>query len=327
MTVPLAMAMTGYDHVLDLARGDVAVKGVDLTVLELPAPEIFARFVAHREWHISELSLAKYVALRAAGDDSLTAIPVFPSRSFRHAALFVRRGGSSVPQQLAGLRVGVPEWAQTAAVYTRALMQHEWGVDLGSIEWVQAGLNQAGRREKVALQLPDGIQITTRSDRSLNELLMAGEIDAIISAHRPDGARGPDAPLVRMRTGSFEIEREYVQRTGIFPIMHIVAIRSDVASDHPWLAANLLAAFEESKRRSLARIADRGVSRYPVPWLDYHLEQVVETLGTDPWPYGVESNRTTLEAFVAFCVEQGIAQAAIEIDDLFAREVLERVRL
>jgi 4,5-dihydroxyphthalate decarboxylase len=327
MNIPLTMAMTRYDHVIDIATGDVGVTGVDLTVLELPPPEIFARFVAQREWHISELSLAKYVALRASGDTSLTAIPVFPSRSFRHSAIFVRSDGPTRPEDLAGLRIGVPEWAQTAAVYTRSLLAHEWGIDLADVHWVQAGLNQPGRAEKVSLRLPEGVTVTREPERSLNELLIAGEIDAIISAHPPTGATGPGAPIVRMRAGSLEIERDYHRRTGIFPIMHVVALRSDVASDYPWLAANLLTAFESAKKRSLARSEDIGVSRFPVPWLGYHLDAVREAMGDDPWPYGVEANRTTLEAFVGFCVEQGVAERAIPLEELFAPEVLGRVRL
>lgn len=327
MNIPLTMAMTRYDHVHGIATGEVRVTGVDLTVLELPPPEIFARFVAQREWHISELSLAKYVALRASGDTSLTAIPVFPSRAFRHSAIFVRGDGPTRPQDLAGLRIGVPEWAQTAAVYTRSLLQHEWGVDLADVSWVQAGLNQPGRVEKVALRLPAGVTVTQMPDRSLNDLLLSGEIDAIISAHPPTGAVGHGAPITRMRAGSLEIERDYHLRTGIFPIMHVVALRSDVADEHPWLAANLLTAFETAKQQSLARIEDIGVSRFPVPWLGYHLGAVVDAMGADPWPYGVEANRTTLEAFVGFCVEQGVAERSIALEELFAPQVLGRVRL
>jgi 4,5-dihydroxyphthalate decarboxylase len=327
MNAAITMAMTGYDHVLDIARGRVEVTGVDLTYLELPAPEIFARFVANREWQVSELSLAKYVALRASGDDSLTAIPVFPSRSWRHSALFVDVDGPRHPSDLAGKRIGVPEWAQTAAVWTRALLQHEWGVDLRGVSWVQAGLDQSGRREKVALRLPDGVSVTPMPGYSLDELLVAGEIDAILSAHAPASSRQPGSRIVRMATGGMDAEREYTTRTGIFPIMHIVAIRADVAAQFPWLAGNLMSSFEQSKANSLARLRELGVSRYPVPWLGAHLDEIRDVFGADPWPYGVDANRATLEAFVEYCAEQGVAETAIPIDQLFAQQVLDRVRI
>jgi 4,5-dihydroxyphthalate decarboxylase len=305
----------------------VRVTGAELTVLELSPPEIFARFVPHREWHISELSLAKYVALRASGDTSLTAIPVFTSRSWRHSAIFVRADGPQHPRDLVGTRIGVPEWAQTAAVWTRALLKDEWNVDLRSVSWVQAGLDGAGRKEKVGLRLPQGIEVTPCPDRTLDDMLQHGEIDAIISAHPPASARRTPARTIRMPVGGQEAEQAYARRSGVFPIMHLVAIRSDVNAEHTWLAANLLSAFTEAKRRSLARITDRGVSRYPVPWLGDHLAALESLFGRDPWPYGLAANRTTLESFISACVDQGVAQRAIDASELFAATALEHLSL
>jgi 4,5-dihydroxyphthalate decarboxylase len=325
--LPLTAAMSGYDHVRDLQSGAVGVEGVDLTMLTLPVEEIFFRFLRYREWHVSELSMAKYVALRAAGDTSLTAIPVFPSRACRHSSIFVRRGGPFDPKELAGGRIGVPEWAQTASVYTRALLQHEWGIDLRDIAWYQAGVNTPGRKEKVQLQLPEGVSVTAVPDRSLDEMLLAGDLDAVLSAHPPASFERADGGIVRMFGDYVPLEREYVARTGIFPIMHITVIRSDVMETAPWVAVNLLTAFEEAKRRSIGRLSEMTASRVPLPWIPAMVEDMRSLLGPDPWPYGLDANRVTLESFTRWAHEQGVASRLLRPEELFAPQVLDRYKI
>src|SRR3981081_2273642 len=202
------MAISRYDHVRDLTSGTVRAEGIDLTTLNLPVEEIFYRFLHHREWHVSELSLAKYVALRAAGDESICAIPVFPSRVCRHSSIFVRPDGPRQPAQLAGARIGVPEWAQTASVYTRSLLMHEWGVPLTDVHWVQAGVNQPGRREKVELHLPPGVTLSSVTDRSLDEMLHAGDLDAVFPAPPPASFERGDPGIVRLFADHEPGERE-----------------------------------------------------------------------------------------------------------------------
>lgn len=327
MSVRLTLALSGYEHTRDLTSGDVRVEGVDLTCLTLPVEEVFYRFLHHREWEVTELSFAKYVALRAAGDESVVAIPVFPSRVCRHSSIFVRPGGPTHPKELAGARIGIPEWAQTAAVYSRSLLVHEWGIGLDQVQWFQAGVNQPGRQEKVAVQVPDGVSLTRVPDRSLDEMLHAGELDAVFSAHPPDSFELGDPGIVRLFADYEPVEREYVARTGIFPIMHIVAIRGDVLEAHPWVAGNLQTAFEEAKRRSVARLSEMTASRVPLPWLPAHVEEMRRVLGPDPWPYGVAANRVTLDAFARFAHEQGVAARRLTPEELFAPQVLGGVRV
>jgi 4,5-dihydroxyphthalate decarboxylase len=325
--LPLTLAMSGYDHVRDLESGVVEVEGVDLRVLSLPVEEIFFRFLHYREWQVSELSLAKYVALRAAGDTSLVAIPVFPSRVCRHSSIFVREGGPTDPKELAGARIGVPEWAQTAAVYSRALLQHEWGVDLRDVHWHQAGVNTPGRKEKVALALPDGIELTPVPDRSLDEMLRAGDLDAVFSAHPPASFERGEGGVVRLFPDYLPVEREYVARTGVFPIMHITVIRADVLEADPWVAVNLLTAFEEAKSRSVERLAEMTASRVPLPWGPALLDEARSLLGADPWPYGVDANRVTLQAFTTWAHEQGVASRLLAPEDLFAPQTLAHYKI
>jgi 4,5-dihydroxyphthalate decarboxylase len=327
MTLRLTMAVSGYDHIRDLATGAVRVEGVELSTLQLPLEEIFYRFLRYREWHVSELSLAKYVALRASCDDSLRAIPVFPSRVARHSSIFVRPDGPKVPADLAGARIGVPEWAQTAAVYTRSLLVHEWGIPLRDVRWFQAGVNQPGRQEKVELHLPEGVTLTREPARSLDEMLHAGDLDAVFSAHPPASFERGDPGITRLFPDYEPVEREYVARTGIFPIMHVMVIRSDVLDRDPWIAQNLLTAFTAAKDASLARLAEMTASRFPLPWAPERLADIRALLGPDPWPYGVEANRVTLAAFTRAAHEQGVAARRLEPDELFAPQVLGQVRV
>jgi 4,5-dihydroxyphthalate decarboxylase len=322
--IPLTLAMSGYDHVRDMQTGDVKVEGVKLTVISLPIEELFFRFMRYREWEVSELSFAKYAALRASGDTSLTAIPVFLSRVCRHSSIYVRPDGPKTPQELAGARIGVPEWAQTAAVYSRALLAHEWGIPLDSISWFQAGVSSAGRREKVALNLPNGLSLTPVPDRSLDEMLVQGALDAVLSAHPLPSFEAGTGSVVRMFPDFREIEREYVARTGVFPIMHATVVRSEVLERAPWVAANLLTAFEEAKRRSIERLSEMTASRIPLPWIPTFVDDARAMMhGDDPWPYGLEANRSTLDAFVEWAYEQGVTARRLKSEELFAPQVLD----
>jgi 4,5-dihydroxyphthalate decarboxylase len=323
----LTLAISDYDHVRDLASGVVRPQGIELTCLQLPVEEIFFRFTAFREWHVSEMSMAKYSSLRAAEDPGLTAIPVFPSRVFRHSSFFVRRGGGiDRPEDLAGRRVGVPEWAQTAGVYARGVLVHEYGVGLDEVKWVQAGVNEPGRQEQAQLALPAGVELTVDRERSLNDMLLAGELDAVISAHPPRDFRGGEGPIVHLIPDYVEREREWHRRTGIFPIMHIVALRRDVFDAHPWAAMELLKAFHAARERSVARLSELTASRFPLPWGNARAAEAREEFG-DPWPYGIAPNRTTLDAFLGFCHEQGITSRRLQPEDLVPAEVQSEFRI
>jgi 4,5-dihydroxyphthalate decarboxylase len=320
--VRLTLAINDYDHVRDLVEGDVEAEGIELTWLRLSVEETFFRFVRFREWEVTELSLAKYCALRAAGDDSVIALPVFPSRSFRHSAIFVRDDGPvDDPSALAGRRIGVPEWTQTATVYARGLLQHQYGVDPRDVKWIQAGTNESGREEGVQLSLPDGISLTTVPDRSLNDLLLEGELDAVIAAHPPTEFKRRTGRIVRLFSNYRAVEERYYADTGIFPIMHVVALRADVLERFPWAAMSLMKAFEAAKQRSLRRAIDGNAPRYPVPWSFANAQHAEAVFGRDFWPYGIEENRTTLNTFLDYAHEQGACALRLDIEELFAPHV------
>jgi 4,5-dihydroxyphthalate decarboxylase len=320
--LPLTLAISEYDHVRDLVSGRVKPEGVELRSLVLSIEEIFYRFTLHREWDVSEMAMGKYVSLRSQGDTSLTAIPVFPSRMFRHSSIYVRSDGPlRSPADLKGRRVGIPEWAQTAAIYSRGLLTHQYGVPLSDIAWVQAGVNEPGRTEKVPLKLPAGVSVERPGDKSLNAMLLAGELDAVMTAHAPAAFEAGDPRIRRLIEDFMPVELAYWRETGIFPIMHCVAIRTRVLEAHPWIAMNLLTAFDLAKRRSVARAFEATASRFPIPWAHERAGAVAPLFGDDYWPYGIEPNRITLEAFLQYAHEQGVCHRRLKPEELFPVEV------
>ena len=316
----LTLAIGNYDHVRDVIDGQVPVQGAKLIVLNLPPEEVFFRFTIHREWDISEMSMGNYVSMLSQGDNSITALPVFVSRVFRHSMIYVSEGSRiTKPGQLKGKRIGVPQWTQTAAIYARGYLSHDAGVPLESVEWVQGGVNEAGRIEKLKLKLPRGLKYRSVPDRSLTDMLMAGDIDAVLSA-RPPHALGQG---VRRLFEDYEpVEEAYFRKTGIFPIMHVLALKTDVLARYPWLAMNLYQAFEEAKRRSMERFEDITASYAPVAWLRPYSDRMKALFGKDFWPYGLEPNRKTLEAFLRFAHEQGVCHRKVAAEELFPTEVL-----
>jgi len=320
--LPLTLATSEYDHVRDLVSGRVKPEGIQLTALVLPIEEIFYRFTLYREWDISEMAMGKYVSLRSQGDTSLTALPVFPSRVFRQSSIFVRADSAlRAPADLAGRRVGVPEWAQTAAIYTRGFLQHQFGLKLADIRWVQAGVNETGRVEKVALKLPPGVEIERAPAKTLNDMLIAGEVDAVMSAHPPKAFEAGDGRIRRLIEDFLPVEEAYWRATGIFPIMHCIAVKTSVLEAHPWVAMNLFTAFEQAKARSVERAFEATASRFPIPWTFEHARRVEGLFGGDYWPYGIAANRATLDAFLRYAHEQGVCHRLLAPEEIFPKEV------
>lgn len=320
MNISLTLACNPYDHVRDLLSGNVRPQGIELLPLELEIEEIFYRFTKFREWHASEMSFGKVVSLLSEERPQIIALPVFVSRVFRHSALYVPEGSPiRAPKDLEGRRVGIPEWAQTAGIFVRGMLADEYGVDLAKIQWVQAGVRQPGRVEKVELKLAPGVKIERHADRTLVGMLDKGEIDAVMSAR--------EVPAPRLFKDYRSAEAEYWKKTRIFPIMHVVVLRRDAYEANRWIAMNLFKAFEEAKRRSLARVQEFGLSHLPLPWVPDHARQWRGLAGEDFWPYGVEPNRPTLEAFFRYAYEQGVAKKHLRMEDVFAPETREHFKI
>jgi 4,5-dihydroxyphthalate decarboxylase len=324
----LTLAATDYDHVRDLVDGAVTADGIVLTGMVLPVEEIFFRFIKNQEWDVSEMSFGKFIGFAAQGNSPFVGIPVFPSRVFRHSAFYVRADrGIKSPKDLEGKTVGIPEWAQTAGIYARGFLAETAGVDLGKIKWVQAGMNEAGREEKVEFKLPPGIQYSQRRDTSVSAMLLSGELDAAISARVPNAFSQGGGKIARLYPEYRGEEMRYFESTGIFPIMHVIAMRRALFERYPWVAMNLFKAFEAAKERSLGRINDLTASRIPVPWSASVAGEWGKAFGADPFPYGVEANRKTLDAFCRFAHSQGVTAKKMTPDELFPKEVRASVRV
>ncbi|HEY7299039.1 MAG TPA: hypothetical protein VH684_14115 [Xanthobacteraceae bacterium] len=317
----LSLACCRYDRTEAIREGSIAVEGVELICLTLKSGrDIFDRMVGGAEFDISELSASEYISLAARGDCPFVALPVFPSRVFRHGYIFINRQAKiAAPKDLEGRRVGLPLYTQTAAIWARGHLMHQFGVNLDAIRWVQGAVNDAGTHGKphappllreVALE-------QNTSGTSLAGLLAKGEIDALIGSRKPE-TLGRNSHVVRLFADHRAIEREFYRETKIFPIMHLIVIRRELCERYPWLATSLYQAFVEAKRRALERMRYAGSLSVMLPWLQSDIEEIDELFGGDAWPYGIEPNRPALEALVAYMVEQHFIAKPIPIEDLFA---------
>jgi 4,5-dihydroxyphthalate decarboxylase len=316
----LTMACGPYDRMEALATGVVQPEGIDLRYLAIQSPpEIFARMIKTQSFDVAEMSLAHYSIMRTRGKFPFVAIPVFPSRLFRHGFIFINRDSGIVePRDLEGKRVGVQEYRQTAGVWIRGILQHECGVDLARITWVEGGVNEPRPADDEMDLRPVGELKLQRigPERTLNEMLERGEIDAYFGARRP-AAFDRGRNVARLFPDYRAREKDFYRRTGFYPIMHTLVIREDLYEEHPWVPESLYKACQQSKAWALKQMRFSGAQRSMLPWLFEEIAEMDDLMGPDPWPYGIEANRTMLETFQTYLVEQRFLETAKPIDALF----------
>jgi 4,5-dihydroxyphthalate decarboxylase len=317
--LPITFACGLYDRMLALQTGEIKPDGIDLNFLVMDNPrEIFDRMSNRLEFDACEMSSSEFVSRYAAKKLPFVALPVFASRVFRHGYIVVNRRFVKSPKDLEGKRVGVPLFTQTAAIFIRGLMQHDLGIDLGTIEWVEGAINEPGGygNPSVMPLIKAVNKKPNTSGKSLSELLETGEIAAIIGSNLPRSLKHhPD--VVRLFPDYRAREKDYYRRTRIFPIMHLVVIRNDIYDKSPFVATSLYNAFCAAKDRAREKMRFSGTLRYMLPWLSDDVEEIVDVFGGDCWPYGVEANRPTLEALVSYMVEQGLIGGPVPVEKLF----------
>jgi len=314
----LSLAISDYDHTREVGTARVPVEGINVNMLDYEVEEIFYRFTLHRDFDVSEMSMAKFVAQVAGDRPDILGLPVFPSRVFRLSNIYINTdSGIEKPEDLRGKRIGTPEWAQTASVYTRGWLTDHVGIPLQDVDWRQAGVNQPGRVEKVTLNLPDGVKLTPEPEKSIGGMLASGELDAAFSAHAPDLYRENHPKIRRLFEDYQSAEQEYYEQTKVFPIMHVIAVRKEILDKNPWVAGNLFTAFKTALDRAIDRLEEITASRVPLPWATHFTSEQQQLLGNDYFPYGIEPNRVTLEAFLKWSFEQGITQRHLAPEDLF----------
>jgi 4,5-dihydroxyphthalate decarboxylase len=318
--LPISYAGHVADRVQDLYYGKVAPEGIDLHYIPLQPFEAFPRML-RGDFDCAEMSFSTYVIRVAQGNMPFIAIPVFPARTFRHNAIYVNRhAGISTPQQLAGRRIGVPEYQMTAAVWTRGMLKHEYGVEPEGITWITGGLKDAGRKPKFKLDIP-GVEIRHSPDKSLNDMLVAGELDAIIAPQMPPAFKSGNPDIAHLFPNYPEVERAYYQKTGIFPIMHVVVMRRELYEQHPWAAVSLYQAFEQARQNCMNNLKIEEPLPVSLPWIYEFAKSARDLMGDDYWPYGVEKNRKTIEALCRYTWEQGLVPRQAQVDELFAPNV------
>ncbi|MHB1090731.1 MAG: substrate-binding domain-containing protein [Ilumatobacteraceae bacterium] len=309
------------DRVDDLISGAVRPDGIDLQWFTLPPAEAFRR-MQRGEFDIGEMSLATHIVRVSRGERAFVAIPAFPSRCFRHGAIYVgSRSEIHEPRDLIGCTVGVPEYHMTAALWVRGMLHDDHDIEPSSMKWVTGGLRDPGRRPLVEVSVP-GVSILHVEDRSLDDMLMAGEIDAIVAPQAPPSffdSRGTR----QMFADPTSIEKEYFLRTRLFPIMHTVAISAAFHDAHPWAAVSLFRAFETARSRALERLRTREPLPVSLPWIQHAVDETIALMGQNFWPYGIESNRATLEAACRYAHDQGLSDRLVDPVELFAPTVVD----
>ena len=325
----LTLACWCYDRTRALSDGTVVPEGLDLNVLPMTAEELFYRMLRHREFDVAEMSLSSYVLSLASEARPFVAIPVFLSRVFRHGAIFVNRAsGIARPEDLAGRRIGVPEYQMTATVWVRGILADEYGVDPASPEYRSGGQEEPGREEKIPLSLPARFRLRPIGpEQTLSRMLAEGGIEALHAARTPSTlATRPDA-VRRLFEDPAAVERDYFRRTRIFPIMHLVVIRREVYEANRWIAGTLLKAFGRAKDLAQAAIEEAGAYAAMLPWAAAHAAEARALMGPDWWPYGLDANRHVLDTFLRYHHEQGLSPRRLAPEALFAPETLGEFRL
>jgi 4,5-dihydroxyphthalate decarboxylase len=291
--------------------------------------ETFFRMLRHREFDVAELSFSSYCVSLSRAEQPFIAIPVFPSRFFRHSCIYIHTGsGIKEPKDLIGKRIGTPEYQMTAPVWIRGTLADEYGVPVNSVTYFTGGEEEPGRSEKLALDLPPDIRVERIGpDQTLSSMLARGDIDALYTARTPSSFRSGDGAVTRLFDDFATTERDYFRRTGIFPIMHTVVVRRDVYERDRWVAQSLYKAFCAAQREAYEDLAQTAALKTMLPWLTAHVEETRREMGDDFWPYGIERHRHVLKTFLRYSYEQGLAKQLLQPEQLFAPEALESFKI
>ncbi|HVI33872.1 ABC transporter substrate-binding protein [Phenylobacterium sp.] len=325
----LTLACWDYDRTRALADGRVRPEGIDLNLIPLHVEETFFRMLRGREFDAAEMSLSSYAVSLMRDDPAFVAIPVFPSRFFRHSCIFVSaKSGIREPRDLVGKRVGVPEYQMTAPVWIRGILSDEYGVDPAGVSYFTGGEEEPGRDEKLKLDLPAQFSVTPiPAGKTLSQMLADGEIDALHTARTPSTFYSRPDDVRRLFPDFVAVEKAYFRRTGIFPIMHVIALRRDVYEANRWIAQSLFKAFAEAQAIAYENLRVTSAMISMLPWQVAAVEEAVAELGPDWWPYGFAKNRAVLDTFLRYHHEQGLSRRRLQPEELFAPETFEAFKI
>lgn len=316
----LTLACGDYDRTRALRDGRANPEGIELTYIPLHPAEIFWRMLQFNEFDVSEMSLSNYMTEKCRENPRFVAIPVFPSRVFRHSGIFInKKSGIKQAEDLKGKRVGIPEYSVTAALWIRGFLQHDHGVAPSDIEWHEGGQEERGpKKQRIQVELPKNVRLKSIPwDRSLDEMLANGEIDALISPTVPPCFAQKHPDVDRLWSDYKKAEMDYFRRTKLFPIMHTVVIRKEIYEAYPWVALSLYKAFSQAKKLCQEALTFIGALSCMLPWSVAEYDSTVNLMGEEFWPYGVEANRATLETMTQYSHEQGLSNRKLSVEELF----------
>ena len=314
----LSVAIGDYDRMRPLVDGTVQIDAVDAQYMLLDPEEIFFRAFRHADFDICELSMSSYSVKTAAGNCPYIAVPVFPSRAFRHTSVYVRTDRIREPADLKGKRVGVPEYQLTANVWVRMFLEEDHGVRPSDVTWVRGGYEDPGRVEKIELDLPPDVRLESVGEgETISGLLASGGIDAVIGPRAPSCFDRGHPDVGYLFADPMQAGQDWYRRTGMFPIMHLLGIRKTLAEQHPWLPAAVVKAFGRSKAVALAKLGDTSATKVTLPFVEEQLRAARTLMGPDFWSYGLEPNRTVLQRFLKQHHAEGLSSRLLQPEELF----------
>ncbi len=318
MALKLKFACGEYDRTIPFRTGDVRPKDIDLDYTP-QAPELtFLQQLKDKRFDLSEMSMSAYVQMRAKGNNDFIALPVFPSRIFRHSALYVRTNSNiRHPEQLRGRRVGIGYYQMSGAVWVRGILKDDYSVSHKDLQWVSGMDQKAAAGTDQIHQLDDMVEGTKRSKPTLEVMLENGEIDALVSVHTPRAMARHEGTVRYLFDSVRTVEEEYFRRTRIFPMMHTIVIQRHIYDHHPWIAQSLYDAFAEAKRQAMEKLYETNALAVMAPFIVFDIERTRELMGLDYWPFGIEANRKSVSTFVRYLREQDIIARDINISELF----------
>ena len=325
----LSFACWNYDRTRALMDGTVKVDGIDLNYLNLPVEETFFRMARFREFDLAEMSLSSYCVTLSKPERPFVALPIFPSRFFRHSSIYINaHSGIREPKDLIGKRIASPEYQMTAPVWIRGILSDHYNVPVDAQPYLYGGEEEVGRIEKMKLELPPNIQVSPIGPhQTLSQMLHDGELDALYTARMPSSCLKGDGKVKRLFDDYPEVERRYYRETGIFPIMHTVVMRREVYEANRWIAQSLTKAFIEAQRHTYQDLYETAALKAMLPWLTAHVEDARREFGDDWWAYGLEKNIKTLETFTRYHHAQGLSPRKLDVHELFAPESLEAFKI
>ena len=323
----LSLACWNYDRTRAIQDGSVQPDGININYHDLPVEETFFRMLRHQEFDIAEMSLSSYTVSLVREPRRFVAIPIFPSRFFRHSCIYVNaKSGIRTPKDLIGKKVGVPEFQMTAPVWIRGTLDELYGVPVDSVTYYTGGEEEPGRSEKLALDLPANIKVQAIPDhKTLSQMLRDGEIDALHTARAPSTYDGKN--VVRLFENYGEVEKDYFRKTGLFPIMHTIAIRRDVYEQNRWVAQSLYKAFVEAQKKTYADLRETAVLKAMLPFLNWEVDQTIKEMGTNYWAYGLQENEKVLSTFLKYHYDCGLSKRLLKPEELFAPETHESFKI